>query len=83
MKLLLEPIARSAPGADGVVDLYLVPAYDDVANLYFCDGSWQIRYPHAGELADSLFREGDTKTLSSASIREVLEAMKTHADQQA
>ncbi len=33
--LILEPIARSAPGADGVVDLYLLPAYDDIASLYF------------------------------------------------
>lgn len=26
IRILLEPIARSAPGADGVVDLYLMPA---------------------------------------------------------
>src|SRR5262249_50078611 len=28
-RVLLEPIARTAPGAEGVVDLYLMPAYDD------------------------------------------------------
>lgn len=32
-RVLLEPIARSAPAADGIVDLYLMPAYDDVASL--------------------------------------------------
>src|SRR5271155_4741049 len=29
--VLLDPVARFAPGADGVVDLYLIPAYDDIA----------------------------------------------------
>ena len=34
IRILLEPIGRSAPGAEGVVDLYLMPAYDDIASLY-------------------------------------------------
>ena len=33
-RVLLEPITRFAPGTDGVVDLYLMPAYDDVATLF-------------------------------------------------
>ncbi len=37
-RVLLEPVARSAPGAEGVVDLYLMPAYDDIASLTFADG---------------------------------------------
>ncbi len=41
-RMLLEPIARSAPGVDGVVDLYRMPAYDDVATLYFYDGQWHL-----------------------------------------
>ena len=44
LRMLLEPIARTAPGADGVVDLYLMPAYDDIATLYFADGKWQLHY---------------------------------------
>jgi hypothetical protein len=27
---LLEPIGRPAPGIEGIVDLYLMPAYDDI-----------------------------------------------------
>src|SRR5665213_2832472 len=34
-RVLLDPIGRSAPGVDGVVDLYLMPAYDDIASLYY------------------------------------------------
>ena len=30
---LLEPLGLSAHGSEGVVDLYLMPAYDDIAEL--------------------------------------------------
>src|SRR4051794_19175368 len=43
-RVLLDPITRFAPGADGVVDLYLMPAYDDIASLYFVDGEWRLQY---------------------------------------
>src|SRR5258708_6167203 len=38
-RVMLEPITHAAPGADGVVDLYLMPAYDDIASLYLANGS--------------------------------------------
>ena len=44
VRIILEPIARSTPGAEGVVDLYLMPAYDDVATLFYEDG-WKLHYP--------------------------------------
>jgi hypothetical protein len=31
VRIIVEPIGRSAPGAEGVVDLYLMPGYDDIA----------------------------------------------------
>jgi hypothetical protein len=43
-RVLLEPIGRSTPGADGVVDLYLMPAYDDIASLYYYDDRWNLHY---------------------------------------
>ena len=30
-RLLLDPIAYDAPGTEGVVNLYLMPTYDDMA----------------------------------------------------
>ncbi len=50
-RVLLEPVGRSAPGAEGVVDLYLMPAYDDIASLYYSDGSWQCPL-HVPRIAD-------------------------------
>ena len=33
-RVLLDPIAYDVPGAEGVVDLYLMPTYDDLASLF-------------------------------------------------
>jgi hypothetical protein len=43
-RVLLEPIGRSTPGAEGVVDLYLMPAYDDIAGLYYYGNRWNLHY---------------------------------------
>lgn len=79
IKILLEPIARSAPGAEGVVDLYLIPAYDDIASLYFYDGEWNLHYMFPGTETVGSIREAAAKTLSSETLREVLEAIKSNA----
>src|SRR6202142_389679 len=34
-RVLLDPVAYDVPGSEGVVDLYLMPTYDDMASLYF------------------------------------------------
>ncbi|MHB8736746.1 MAG: hypothetical protein ACYC6M_15695 [Terriglobales bacterium] len=78
-KALLEPIARSAPGAEGVVDLYLMPAYDDIASLYFCDGAWQLHYTFAGTPPVATIRTADFQLLSKETLRNVLEEMTTNA----
>ncbi len=44
-KILLDPIAYDVPGYDAVVDLYLMPDYDDMAALALKDGVWEIEYP--------------------------------------
>jgi hypothetical protein len=33
--LLLDPVGYDVAGAEGVADLYLMPAYDPMASLYF------------------------------------------------
>lgn len=43
-RLLLDPVAYDVPGSQGVVDLYLMPTYDDVASLYCEEGQWSIHY---------------------------------------
>lgn len=78
-RVLLEPIARSAPGAEGVVDLYLMPAYDDIASLYFSKGNWQLHYMWPGTPSVNTIRDAKPKRLSKRIFQRVLEEMKTNA----
>jgi hypothetical protein len=80
IKILLEPIARSAPGANGVVDLYLMPAYDDIASLYLYADGWHIHYMLPGTPSVATIRNADSKPLAKDSLQEVLEEMKKNAD---
>jgi hypothetical protein len=40
--VLLDPVARSTPGTGGVVDLYLLPGYLDIATLDYVGGQWRL-----------------------------------------
>lgn len=74
----LEPIGRSAPGTDGVVDLYLLPAYDDIASFYFYDDRWNLHYAVPGSPTTATIREAESKPLSKKALREVLAELKKH-----
>lgn len=75
IRIILEPIARSAPGADGVVDLYLLPAYDDIASLFFYADGWNIHYPFPGDPLVSAIEELPSRPLSEETLKAVLEEM--------
>ncbi|HKB00954.1 MAG TPA: hypothetical protein VKD90_01985 [Gemmataceae bacterium] len=70
VRLLLEPQGRSAaPDTEGIVDLYVMPAYDDIANLYFYQGGWHVHYRFPGTPT------GEGRPLSAAVLRELFEEM--------
>ncbi|MEX2176440.1 MAG: hypothetical protein WD872_18900 [Pirellulaceae bacterium] len=77
-RVLLEPIARSAPGAEGVVDLYLMPAYDDIASLYLTPAGWQLHYLFPESPMVATIRDASSKTLSKEVLAEVLNQMSSH-----
>jgi hypothetical protein len=78
-RLLLDPVAYDVPGADGVVDLYLMPTYDDMANLYFANGAWTIHYfpsdPESGHVIKT-----DPLPLSEQAIIQTLDSIAAHAE---
>ncbi len=78
-KVLLEPITRSAPGAEGVVDLYLMPGYDDIASLYYYNKRWHLHYLSAEQKAGAQVREAESKPLTNSNFNKVLEEMKANA----
>jgi hypothetical protein len=79
-RIILEPIGRSAPKAQGVVDLYLMPAYDDIASLYFTRGRWNLDYLYEFR---NRTRAGVAAPvpLEKESFGKVLEEMKRHASE--
>jgi hypothetical protein len=79
VRILLEPIARSAPGTEGVVDLYLMPAYDDIASLYFYDGDWQLHYMSPTSPTVSTIRDAEHRPLTKDTLRSVLDEMSNNA----
>jgi hypothetical protein len=80
-RVLLDPIAYDVPGGEGLVDLYLMPGYDDVASLYFKDGSWAIHYTFSPNQmkADPLV-EAEALPLREDTINRVLDAIASHAE---
>src|SRR5271156_3614555 len=78
-RVLLDPVARFTPGADGVVDLYLMPAYDDIASLYLLNGEWRLHYMFAGTPTVATLKETGSRALSKETISQVLNEMSVNA----
>ena len=79
-RVLLEPITRIAPGTGGVVDLYLMPAYDDIARLFRVEGEWKlIHYAFRGEEAAVGIRNAPALPLTEENFVRVVDAIADHA----
>ena len=79
LRVLLEPVGRSTPGAEGVVDLYLMPAYDDIASLYFYENRWNLHYIFPGTTGVPTVREAEAMPLSKETLERVLTEMRRDA----
>lgn len=78
-RVLLEPIGRSTPGTEGVIDLYLMPAYDDIASLYYYDDRWNLHDLFPGSNPVSTVREAEGVPLSKETLQTVLAEMMQNA----
>jgi hypothetical protein len=80
VEVALNPVSPLVPGAEGAVDLYLVPAYDDIASLYFEGGRWVIHYPFPATPGETDSRiETEALPLSEEAINRVLDAIASDA----
>jgi hypothetical protein len=80
-RLLLEPRGLHDLSPSGAVDLCLMPAYDDVANLYFHHGKWRFHhyYPDAAPPPDASVAKA--KPLTKKAVQTILAEMERHAGQ--
>jgi hypothetical protein len=76
VEVVLNPVARFVSGADGAVDLYVAPAYDDIASLYFEGDHWVVHY---GERPHPLTTQGVVEITahpySEQTIRAIVDRM--------
>ena len=76
VEVVLNPVARFVPGAEGAVDLYVAPAYDDIASLYFEGDHWVVHY---GERPDPMATESPVeitpRPYAEQTIRTILDGM--------
>jgi len=79
VEVILDPVGRFAPGTDGVVDLYLLPAYDDIASLYFVDGTWKLHYAFRSTAVVARIKQAESMTLDEVSLNRVLNEIAAHA----
>jgi hypothetical protein len=74
----LDPVARYVPGADGGVDLYLMPGYDEIASLYCEGGQWVVhhaRRPDPAENHNHAVWESEALPYSKETILTILDEM--------
>jgi hypothetical protein len=74
VEVVLNPVARFVPGADGAVDLYVAPAYDDIASLYL-DGDQRV--VHSSERLDpsDTYGVAEVRPYTERTIRAILDGM--------
>lgn len=78
-RVLLDPIGSSSFGDEGVVDLYRMPEYDNVARLYFSDGQWRLHFVFPGDASKSEINDGSSQPLSAILFNRVLETISRDA----
>lgn len=79
VKVILDPVGRFAPGTEGVVDLYLLPAYDDIASLYLVDGDWKLNYAFRPTPVVAGIKQAESMELNEVSLNRVLDEIAAHA----
>lgn len=79
-RVLLEPIGRSSMGSEGIVDLYLMPAYDDIARLLYNGNQWNLHYLFPRGKPAAAMHEAESKPISKETLAEVLAEMRQHAE---
>lgn len=78
-RLILDPIAYDVPGAEGLVNLYLMPTYDDTASLYLINGRWQVHSRFSNQTTTTDVKQAEVIELSAETVKQVLDEIAAHA----
>jgi len=78
-RILIDPISRSTPSLEGRVDIYLMPALDDIAILYFDLGRWNIYDQLSDNEPIPSVRDSLPRPLTKETFAEILDKLTQHA----
>jgi hypothetical protein len=79
VEIVLNPVARFVPGADGAVDLYVAPAYDDIASLYLKHNQWVVHYGERPDPRETMsVVQITSQPYTEHTIRTILDKMVAH-----
>ena len=73
-----SPCRVVSPGANGVVDLYLMPAYDDVASLFYREDNWHVHYVIPGGNGRAVVKGAASGPFSKETLDMLLQELKKH-----
>ena len=80
VKLLLDPISYDVVGAEGVADIYLMPAYDPTVSLFFEGGQWLFYFNPMPEIKVPEPTTGNQPLpLTTETINQTLNLIADHA----
>ncbi len=65
--------------ADGVVDLYLLPANDDIASLRLLGGAWKLNHAFRGSAMVAGIKMVESMVLDEESLNRVFNEIAAHA----
>ena len=77
-RLILDPISRESPGSEGLVDLYVMPAFDDIASFSFDQGQWNVHHRLADVEAVATSGDAEARPLTRGTLAEVLDELVRH-----
>ncbi len=78
-RILLEPVGRSSIEVQGIVDLYVMPAFDDIARLFYSSDRWNLHPAFSEENSCGIDRDVKATPLSKETLATVLADMRQHA----
>lgn len=78
-RILLQPISRETHRVDAYVDLYLLPAYDDIARLYHDPDGWKMLEMDAREPSGKSDRDPSSVPFTEETFADVVELMVRNA----
>lgn len=80
VRVLLEPVAPLTLGSSALIDLCLMPGYDDIAHIDYQGETWRVQYVFPDAKPAGSAKLERSQPLAKRTIGAILETMKRHGE---